>query len=284
MPRQGKKAPTLFDIDWYSVSEPHKEIPYSDCIELKSRREVPGFDEDELSVFGHVVEHEAEGYDQRGMLFGPAKLHVRYQEPFPERPCLVNGTIRLPTVAEPEFVDIIECTASGILLVESSSVFCSLARSSTIEELGLLLITGSGVPRETTRKFIRRLHVEAGLRVHLLTDNDTWGYFIYSLLLRGAMGPHACFPWAAVHDVNYIGIRSGDCDQVELPQSSFRFWEEKWSQRLSALREYECFQTSLWQDELSRFECQKFAVNLGDFIEAVGGTDIFVKNYVSPRL
>ena len=125
--------------------------------------------------------------------------------------------------------------------LKSSSVFLSLCQSRAAHELGLLIMTGAGVPRETTRRFVRRFSIEFGLGVHLLVDNDTWGYFIYSLLLRGAMGPHAHFPWAVPNDVNFIGIRSGDCAEIDLPHDRFRPWEEKWSTRLRALLKIRVF-------------------------------------------
>jgi len=283
-PGKEKIRETLFSQTWYPTLEPGGLVPYADRLECEGAQEPSRFDEAELSVFGHVVEHEAKCYEQRGLVFGPLSLKVCYEEPFAARGCITADAIRLPTISDPEFVQIEACTATDLLVVEHAPVFHMLAASQSVRDCGLLVMTGSGIPRETTRQFIRRLNVEAGLRVHLLTDNDTWGYFIYSLLLRGAMGPHAHFPWAAIKEVNYIGIRSGDCELLNSPQDCFRPWDQRWSSRLRALRTYECFQSAEWQDELHRFEAQSYAVHSETFLLAFGGAEVFFRDYLSPRL
>ena len=75
---------TLFDINWYFSADPARSIPYHDRIESVGSEEAM-IDEDELSVFNHVIEHEVAGYEQRGLLFGPVKLHANFPEPFPCR-------------------------------------------------------------------------------------------------------------------------------------------------------------------------------------------------------
>jgi len=190
----------------------------------------------------------------------------------------------LPTIADPPYVEIRNCHATNLLLVQNGVVYDGLATSPAFQELGLLLIDGCGIPRLTARKLIHRLHAEEGVRVHLLADNDTWGYFTYSLLLRGAMAPHAYFPWAAIDEVNLLGVRAGDVERFNVPDKYRRCWKDMWTPRLSALRCYECFQSDEWQEELKRFETQNYAINLWHFMEALRGADAFVTKYIAPRL
>ena len=241
-------------------------------------------DDGEMSVFMHVIEHELSCYESRGFVAGPVEISPQYPNPFASRVCTLEGASLLPTLAHREIVKIEVFDAKSILVVENSQVFQALAASPSIKEHNLILMTGCGVPRQTAREFVSRLHDEFGLEVHLLADNDTWGYFIYSVLKRGALAPHETFPWAKVDKMNFLGLRSGDCELFNFNQVKVRPWQENWSNRLRALREYECFQEEQWQDELAAFEKQNHAVNLVDFMEAFASVESFVEDYILARL
>jgi DNA topoisomerase VI subunit A len=278
-------GPTLFDIDWFQQSHSNdSDIPYGLRLEFELDRDPQTYDEDELNPFQHTVEHEIECYERRGCMFGPITLTLNYAELAIPSSSLPKEHIRLPSIADPEFVEFADCQASDVILVENYHVFQMLIESKYIQNSGILVMTGSGVPRITARRLLRRMHKELGLRVHFLSDNDTWGYFIYSLLLRGALGPHAYFPWAALNDVNYVGIRAGECAKYGVTEAIRRPWESKWTSRLNAIRRYACFESSVWQAEFDAFENQQYAVNLVDFIDALGGSDEFADRYLADRL
>lgn len=285
MTEPDRELPTLFDSDWYGVQNRQKSHnSYPLCLEFRQNDDEPEVDETELSAFEHVIEHETECYEPRGYLSGPVEIVTHYPDPTAGTVSRDSNSVMLPTIAEAPYVEIRNCRATGLVLVDNAVVYDGLAESPAFQSLGLLLITGSGLPRLTARKLVHRLHVEQGVRVHLLTDNDTLGYFTYSLLLRGAMAPHAYFPWAAVDEVNLLGIRAGDVERFNIPDKYRRGWKDIWTPRLNALRSYECFQTAEWQEELTKFESQNYAINLWHFMEALGGADAFVADYLVPRL
>lgn len=273
--------PSLFEIDWFDRSNSKDPgMPYGLRLDIELNRDPQIYDSDELNPFQHAAEHEIECYEQRGLLFGPIELEVAYTEANDLSLPLEDQYQRLPVTVDPEFVQIVSCGASDVILVENGSILRRLADAALVRDQQVLLMTGSGVPRITARRFLRRLRKELGLRIHLLTDNDTWGYFIYSVLMRGAIGPHAFFPWAAIDSVNYVGIRAGDGEQYGVDLTKRRPWKSKWDLRLNAMRQYSCFESSEWQAEFKRFEQQDYAVNLLDFIEAVGGVDSFATSYL----
>ena len=284
MTRPDREMSTLFDREWFGTSNRDPDHSYPLCLEYRQNDDEPGVDENELSAFAHVIEHETECYEPRGYLSGPVEIVTHYPDTTAGRVCRASNSIMLPTIADAPYVEIINCRATGLLLVDNAVVYDGLVTSPAFQELGLLLINGCGVPRLTARKLIHRLNVEEGVRVHLLTDNDTWGYFMFSLLLRGAMAPHAYFPWAAVDQVNLLGVRAGDVERFNVPDKYRRNWKNIWTPRLNALRGYECFQTDEWQEELKRFEEQNYAVSLWDFVEAMGSADVFVADFLIPRL
>ena len=281
-----KPTTTLFYQDWFDPNNPDYDFAnYPFQLERLEARDGPGVDDTEPSAFHHSIEHEIECYEPRGFIStGPIQLQTHYPDPYSGMNSQIEGAERLPTTADPEFVSIKDQGANGIILVEHFLIFQSLALSPAISELGLSVICGSGIPRMTARKLLRRIHREAGVPVYLLVDNDAWGYFIYSVLKRGAIGPHAYFPWAAIENVTFIGIRCRDVSSVELATSTKRPWRHSWSLRLDAMRKYQCFQSTEWQQELMNFENQSYGTNLVDFISAAGGIESFIHSYVAPRV
>jgi len=272
-------------MDWYDPENSDYDYAcYPFHLQVLESRNGPGVDDSEPSAFHHPIEHEIECYEQRGYISGPIKLVARYPDPFAGMTAKNEGVEMLPTVADAEFVDIEVGDAKGVVFVERTPVLQSLAKSQVVRELRLSMFGGAGIPRMTARRLLRRIHLETGVPVYLLVDNDTWGYFFYSLLLRGAIGPHAYFPWAAIENVTLVGIRTGDISNIDIPKSAMRPWRHSWSLRVAAMRQYPCFQSAEWQQDLHEFEKQNCAVNLDDFVTAAGGADVFARDYIAPRL
>ena len=81
------------------------------------------------------------------------------------------------------------CNTDKLSVAEISQELHALAKSTAMREMGVVLMTSVGIPRLGTRRLIHRLEQECNLRVLMITDNDTWGYWIYSVLKRGLMAP-----------------------------------------------------------------------------------------------
>src|ERR1700722_9797259 len=106
-----------------------------------------------------------------------------------------GSRFRIPTWVEADNLEFGKQTAAGIILVESWPVFDRLCRAKAWRTLNMVIVCGHGIPRAGVRRFIHRLAGESTLPVYLLADNDTWGYFIFSLLKRGLLAPHMVCPW-----------------------------------------------------------------------------------------
>ncbi len=274
---------TLFDPDFLyrNAYYAEKRFPYSLALQGFSDSESPSVPEDEVSVFSHVLEHEIYAYEPRGRIQGPLTFEDNRQDE--KLLSCQDRPVEIPCFVEPDVLPIIECNARAVLLIEHDGVFRLLADSGAMQELNLLLITGCGVPRLGTRRFLRRLERECGLPVLLLTDHDTWGYWIYSVLKRGLMAPAMESDFASIRNLSFLGVRSGDRSCFAVPSDRLRPWEHPWDLRLRELRKQSCFQSRQWQIEFDRFEADRWGLDLHVLVEHLG-VDAFVSEVLSPRI
>src|SRR5215510_11467356 len=93
---------------------------------------------------------------------------------------LGKGGYSVPSIVEPEYVEIRRCTADFVLLVEKGTQWNRLSEDKFWRTHNCVLLTGNGQPPRGVRRLARRLHEEKHLPVYVLVDNDPWGYYIYS--------------------------------------------------------------------------------------------------------
>ncbi len=270
---------TLFDPDFLPqfADFAEKRFPYSIALQAFGNMDSPSVPEDEASIFLHVLEHEVCAYEPRGYLYGPLSF-VDLQR----RRKLIRCTekpFRIPSFVEQDVLPIAHCDASVLLLVDDARVFDALAKSALIGEMEIVLMTSCGIPRLGTRRLIHRLEQECNLRVLLLTDNDTWGYWIYSVLKRGLMAPAMESKYAAIRQVSFIGLRARDWKRFAVPVERLRPWESQWDLRLRAMRKQQCFRSQRWQKEFDRFAADRVALDLQVLVDHLG-VDTFVSEFL----
>lgn len=246
--------------------------PYSLAIEMLERSGGQGFPDDEVSIFAHIVEHEIEVYERRGLLAGP--LTVRIENDQVLDLSVATAPFLLPSWVEHDGFDFVSCEAVGVLLIENHRVFEALFNLEPWQSNRLLLATGSGMPRAAMRRVLHRLQERFGLPVFVLADNDTWGYFLFSMLCRGALAPDCTLPFLAVRDVRYVALRAASDRSSKKLACCERPWEDHWDVRLKHLRQYECFQSEHWQIELNAFAKQRLARDLGVLSDVFGAEHI----------
>src|SRR5215470_14023446 len=89
---------------------------------------------------------------------------------------LGKGGYSVPSIVEPEYVQIRRCTADFVLLVEKGTQWNRLSEDKFWRRYNCVLLTGNGQPPRGVRRLARRLHEEYELPVYVLVDNDPWGY------------------------------------------------------------------------------------------------------------
>ena len=272
---------SLFDPAYRKHNGVFCNLPY--YLALRSAEDRPDefhFTEDEAAIFSHVMDHEVALYERRGWMIGP--LTLKSGSDAAVNLSTVGAAVQIPAFVERDALEFVSSDAEGVLLVESQFMFDRLVEQRTWSTANMVLVTGCGIPRLFTRRLLRRLSIELKLPIYLLTDNDTWGYFIFSVLKRGVLGPHLSSDFARVDDLRFIGLRAGDF-RLLTPLVATRPWKRVWNARLKHMRSYNCFMSAKWEQELDQFKKQRAAVDLSAFYNALG-PQRFTNEYLAERI
>src|SRR5690242_19129273 len=132
---------------------------------------------------------------------------------------LGKGGYSVPSIVEPEFIQIRKCTADFVLLVEKGTQWNRLSEDKFWRRYNCVLLTGNGQPPRGVRRLARRLNEEYGLPVYVLVDNDPWGYYIYSVVKQGSINLGFESERMAIPKAKFIGLSSADPDHYGLPRN-----------------------------------------------------------------
>ena len=165
---------------------------------------------------------------------------------------LGKGGYSVPSIVEPEYLDIQKCTADFLLLVEKGTQWNRLSEDKFWKKYNCVLLTGNGQPPRGVRRLARRLHEEKKLPVYVLVDNDPWGYYIYSVVKQGSINLAFESERMAIPKAKFIGLSSGDPEAYKLPRNVGIKLNDKDVSRAKELLNYAWFQKKPWQQEIKR--------------------------------
>src|SRR5919107_787294 len=163
---------------------------------------------------------------------------------------LGKGGYSVPSIVEPEYLEIRRCTADFLLLVEKGTQWNRLSEDKFWRRYNCVLLTGNGQPPRGVRRLARRLHEEYKLPVYVLVDNDPWGYYIYSVVKQGSINLAFESQRMAIPKAKFIGLSSADPERYELPRNVGIKLNDKDSSRARELLNYKWFQKKEWQNEI----------------------------------
>src|ERR671918_869740 len=121
---------------------------------------------------------------------------------------LGKGGYSVPSIVEPDYIEIRRCTADFVLLVERGPQWNRLSEDKFWRRYNCVLLTGNGQPPRGVRRLARRLHEEYRLPVYVLVDNDPWGYYIYSVVKQGSINLAFESERMAIPKAKFIGFSS----------------------------------------------------------------------------
>lgn len=165
---------------------------------------------------------------------------------------LGKGGYSVPSIVEPEYVEIRRCTADFVLLVEKGTQWNRLSEDKFWKRYNCVLLTGNGQPPRGVRRLARRLHEEYKLPVYVLVDNDPWGYYIYSVVKQGSINLAFESQRMAIPKAKFIGLSSADPERYGLPRTVGIKLNDKDITRAKELLNYQWFQKPAWQVEIKR--------------------------------
>lgn len=285
-PRDRNPSCTLFDPNFKKHIPKGKEWSYASTVVGLHWNDDRRFYDQELGIFQDLIESDQDlcaDIDRgNGMLAGDLTVKVGNEKAFRLE---WNGKsfFELPPWVEADNLVFQSCRARGILLMEKASAFHYLWKAKAWVDLGLVLACGGGIPRWRMRRVLHRLSTQFRIPVYVFADNDTWGYYIFSVLKRGMMAPHESCPQLAVQDLRFLGLRPGEyiaCGSRE--QCTLR-WRKRWDLRLKFMRKYPCFRSKAWQREFDRLKKQNATYEMECVLGRLG-VERTIREFLLPKL
>src|SRR3989442_1527592 len=132
---------------------------------------------------------------------------------------LGKGGYSVPSIVEPEYLQIKKCTADFVLLVEKGTQWNRLSEDKFWRRYNCILLTGNGQPPRGVRRLARRLHEGKQLPVYVPADNEPWATHLYSALQRGWLNLPLVSPRMRNPKAKFIGLSSGDAESYGLPRN-----------------------------------------------------------------
>lgn len=194
-----------------------------------------------------------------------------------------SGGYTIPSIVEPEVVQVNKCTADFILHVEKDTVWRRFNEDKFWRTHNCLLTHGGGQPPRGVRRMLNRLHNEHNLPVYCLLDNDPWGYYIYSVIKQGSINLAYESKRMAIPDAKFLGLRSIDLERCELSPSVKITLNDTDIKRAKQIAAYPWFAAKkAWQKEIEQMLKNGFKLE----VEALISKDIsyVTETYVPARL
>src|SRR3989338_8600553 len=158
---------------------------------------------------------------------------------------LGSGGWSIPSnVEEIEFKKV---TGNYVIYMEKAAVWERLHEDKYWEKQNCIIMSSQGQTTRGVRRLIQRLHQEQGLPVYVLTDFDSYGLYIYSVLKFGSIGLAHMAETLAVPDVKFLGITADDINNYDLKKHFIKMKDVDIA-RLKQIADYDWFKNNkAWQ-------------------------------------
>ena len=194
-----------------------------------------------------------------------------------------SGGYSIPSIVEPEIVQVKKNTAKFILHVEKDTVWRRFNEDKFWQKHNCILTHGAGQPPRGVRRLLNRLHNELSLPIYCVLDNDPWGYYIYSVLKQGSINLAYESRRMAIPAARFLGLRSSDYERCQLTPSVQIKLNEQDIKRARQIAQYPWFaHKKPWQKEIEMMLKNGFKLE----VEALISKDIsyVTEEYVPTRL
>ncbi len=231
---------------------------------------------------GLLREHMGIMHDAKGKIVG--NVIVRSKGYTIDLSRLGSGAYAIPPNADR--LEIVKVDADYVLVVEKDAIFERLNEEEFWRKHNCVLITGKGQPDRSTRRMVRRLWEEFGLPVYVLTDCDSYGFYIYSVFKSGSISLSYESERLATPGARFIGVMVTDIEEYKIPRNYIIKATDRDIKRAKELMRYPWFKESkAWQSQLKLFIKKKEKVE----IEALSGhgfkflTQIYIPEKISQK-
>jgi DNA topoisomerase-6 subunit A len=162
-----------------------------------------------------------------------------------------SGGWAIPSIVEADVIQFRKCTADFILLIEKGAVWNRFNQDRFWEKKNCMIMHGPGQPPRGVRRLLYRMHNELKLPVHVLTDNDPWGYYIYSVVKQGSINLAFESERMAIPKARFIGMSSFDVERFQISKAVTIAMKDEDIRRAKEIMNYPWFaKRKDWQKEI----------------------------------
>ncbi|MFH1630999.1 MAG: DNA topoisomerase IV subunit A [Candidatus Aenigmatarchaeota archaeon] len=162
---------------------------------------------------------------------------------------LGSGGWSIPSTVDE--VDLKKVDAEFVLVVEKNAGFERLHEDKFWQKQNCILIGTGGQPSRGTRLLIQRLNQEHKLPVYVMTDADSYGLYIYSVIKSGSMSLAHISERIATPEARFIGLTVSDIYSYDLKKCIIKAKEVD-IKRAKELLNYEWFKKNpKWVKEIN---------------------------------
>jgi DNA topoisomerase-6 subunit A len=185
--------------------------------------------------------------DRKGIVAG--NVQIKDRKDIIDWSKLGSGGWSIPsTTDEIEFKKV---DADFVICVEKNAGFERLHEDKFWQKHKCILIGTGGQPSRGTRLLIQRLAKEYNLPVYVLTDCDSYGFYIYSVIKFGSMGLAHISERIATPSAKFIGLTVSDIFEYDLKKCTIKAKEVD-IKRAKDLLQYEWFKNNKrWTNEIN---------------------------------
>src|SRR3989344_8171513 len=139
--------------------------------------------------------------------------------------------------------------AKYIIYMEKAAVWERLNEDKFWDKQNCILLSSQGQTTRGIRRLLQRLYEEFKLPIYVLTDNDPYGFYIYSVIKYGSINLAHASESLAIPGVKFLGITAGDIEKYDLKKHFIKLKETDLA-RLKQISEYDWFKNNKeWQKE-----------------------------------
>jgi DNA topoisomerase-6 subunit A len=165
-----------------------------------------------------------------------------------------SGGWSVPSIVEDNRIQFVTHEAEFVLFVEKGAVWARLNEDRFWQRHRCMLVHGNGMAARGTRRLLRRMNEELKLPLYVLTDNDPWGFYIYSVIKQGSINLAYESMRMAVPSARFLGLSSFDAEAFGLNSRVSMALKDEDRARLDQMVKYEWFREKRWQDELLKMK------------------------------
>jgi len=163
-----------------------------------------------------------------------------------------SGGWQIPSIVEADVIQFVKHNAKFVLLIEKGAVWNRFNQDRFWEKANCMIVHGQGQPPRGVRRMVFRLHNELKLPVYVLTDNDPWGYYIYSVVKQGSINLAFESQRMAIPSARFIGMSSFDVERFDISRAVTIAMKDEDIRRAKEIMRYPWFEKKKeWQKEIT---------------------------------